>query len=924
MLTSTIVRNKFPTIETGYRLAIIGEAPGADEEIEGEPFVGTSGRFLTGLMSRAGLSRSACFIGNVCQVRPPMNQIHSFTWSGPEIQDGLATLKADLMQFKPNCCMLLGRVALKAAKDMTAHPLDKGFTHSIDEWRGSVFMPSDINSPMFGFKSIASFHPAAVLRQYRWAPLLQFDLKKAARESRYPEIHTPVRKIDMGLTFHQTRQSLESLLIAAEQGNVILELGSDIEGYWNALTCVALAKHSNEAFVVPFQRKNGSSYFSVDEEAEIWRLVALVMAHPRIFKVWQNGLYDRFCFQYGHKIPVYGNKEDIMLKHHELYCEIEKGLGVQTSLYTEEPYYKSDRKTNDDNTYWLYNGKDSCVTKEISGFLTPKLDERATKHYRFNHTLLNPLLYMELRGIRYDTEKATTRRRHILQAFYNEQYKMDTIANCVPDQSNPNVLLQRVKSECCIKRCIVLRWEDLRGNWLKEKKQGVEDWFRVHEDRIIELGKKAPNMTPSELGEFSALCYFHMNVDSNKQFQEYIYGKLALPLQTKKDPKTKIEKPTTDYEALLKLVKKTGHPACRVAIDLRGLGTRAGMLAIHADPDGRIRCGYNIVGTETGRLSCYTSPTGSGYNLQTIPNHTDTARAPGGILGDRDLFLADEGHQFFQCDLSGADGWTVAAHLRSLGQPTMYDDYVYGLKPAKILVLMLRHGTGINSKSREELKELSKTVEKESWEYFACKIGQHGTCYLMGAIQLANKIFIESEGKVHLSSRESGDIQKLFEHRYRVTVWHQHTSSKLSIAPNMIAASGHRRVFFGRASEILGEALAHEPQANTTYATNLAAYNLWMDAENRLDTWSDEGAALFKLRYPTREVPRNKTILRVEPLHQVHDALCGQFANTDTEFAKTKIRNWFDNPLFIAGQRVTIPYEGGYGPSWGNLKNGEL
>ncbi len=86
-----------------------------------------------------------------------------------------------------------------------------------------------------------------------------------------------------------------------------------------------------------------------------------------------------------------------------------------------------------------------------------------------------------------------------------------------------------------------------------------------------------------------------------------------------------------------------------------------------ADPDGRVRCSYNVVGTDTGRLSCQGSPTGSGMNLQTVTKKL------------RHLFLADPGYHFFQCDLAGADGWTVAAECASLGDPTMLNDYLAGI-----------------------------------------------------------------------------------------------------------------------------------------------------------------------------------------------------------------------------------------------------
>src|SRR4051812_30279875 len=91
-----------------YKLAIIGEAPGKDECDQGKPFVGWSGRELDRFLSRFGILRDACFIGNVCQHRPQGNRIASFDWDGPEIQGGLRKLKDDLSIFNPNIILLLG------------------------------------------------------------------------------------------------------------------------------------------------------------------------------------------------------------------------------------------------------------------------------------------------------------------------------------------------------------------------------------------------------------------------------------------------------------------------------------------------------------------------------------------------------------------------------------------------------------------------------------------------------------------------------------------------------------------------------------------------------------------------------------------------------------------------------------------------
>src|SRR5262245_19417029 len=84
-----IVPNLQPTVSMPYRMAIIGEAPGVDEVREGRPFVGMSGRFLTNLISKANIIRDACLIGNVCQYKPPANDITKFSRTGPEFMSGL-------------------------------------------------------------------------------------------------------------------------------------------------------------------------------------------------------------------------------------------------------------------------------------------------------------------------------------------------------------------------------------------------------------------------------------------------------------------------------------------------------------------------------------------------------------------------------------------------------------------------------------------------------------------------------------------------------------------------------------------------------------------------------------------------------------------------------------------------------------------
>ena len=165
-----------------------------------------------------------------------------------------------------------------------------------------------------------------------------------------------------------------------------------------------------------------------------------------------------------------------------------------------------------------------------------------------------------------------------------------------------------------------------------------------------------------------------------------------------------------------------------------------------------------------------------------------------------------------------------------------------------------------------------------------------------------------------MSPSECDKLKDFFFQRYwGVRKWHDWLARRLKESRKFRMASGHVREFFGRSEEILPQLVAAEPQHNTTYATNLAAWKLWTDPTNRTARASVScGQALEKI------------LLRIEPLHQVHDALIGQFRQSDTIWAAPRIKSYFDNPLVIAGQTITIPYEGSYGLSWGGKDAGKL
>ncbi len=145
------------------RIMLVGEAPGAEEDRAGRPFVGPAGQLLDRMLASIGLDRTSVRIVNVVPWRPPGNR----TPSDAEIAQCLSFLHRHIALIRPHCLLLLGAVAVRAligGKD--------GITRVRGRWR-SLDIPG-LDAPV---RTLPTYHPAFLLRQpaakrQAWADLL--------------------------------------------------------------------------------------------------------------------------------------------------------------------------------------------------------------------------------------------------------------------------------------------------------------------------------------------------------------------------------------------------------------------------------------------------------------------------------------------------------------------------------------------------------------------------------------------------------------------------------------------------------------------------------------------------------------------------------------------------------------------------------
>jgi uracil-DNA glycosylase family 4 len=402
-------------IQSGPRdakVVLVGEAPGANEEAAGRPFIGGSGELLDRMLAGVGISRSECFVTNICHMRPPDNEFNWFYKKANQLplMQGIVQLKMDIDAIKPNLVVAFGAQPLRI---LTSKP-------SIEKWRGSILESALVK----GQKVIATYHPAYALRVWDYKAVIELDLARCAREAQFPEIVRPRREYYLNPDT-ATRLKLAEEMYHAPWLAVDIECVEEAPGVWK-LSCVGFSDRRDRVMVIPV--------VSSDD-----RLFVASLCSCPAQKIFQNGSFDTTILgQNGITVTGYGEPSergydyplgwDTMLGHHSIYTEcagedevsvltrkggkkksaaIMKGLAFQTSVYTDEPYYKDDGKlwkeTGDLNTFWLYNGRDSAVTREIKDVQVQEIAEFGVEQVmRHEMSLVRPLMSMTNRGILID------------------------------------------------------------------------------------------------------------------------------------------------------------------------------------------------------------------------------------------------------------------------------------------------------------------------------------------------------------------------------------------------------------------------------------------------------------------------------------------------------------------------------------------
>lgn len=375
---------------------------------------------------------------------------------------------------------------------------------------------------------------------------------------------------------------------------------------------------------------------------------------------------------------------------------------------------------------------------------------------------------------------------------------------------------------------------------------------------------------------------FGLNVMAKKDasgtlLKKLLYEGLRLPIQYKYDKVSKERKPTVNREALEKLSGE--FPICRPIVSmimaLRDANKKLQVLHTATDTDGRMRFGYQVAGTWTGRWSSNESAFGSGTNGQNI---TDLMR---------EMFRSDPGWQFGNVDLKQAEAKNVAYLAND-------EAYINACLSGDIhtVVAMLCYP---DVDWPKDPKEARKLAEEKYYRDFSRrdlgKRGAHGSNYYAKAFTIAANLKIPLPIAIEFQKNYFGAFKG-------IPKWHQKIQRDIQQHNYIITPLGRRIYFFGDPflDETLRAAIAAGPQSMTGDILNVGLWRVWDKFE------------------------RQEKGKRLQLLGQIHDAILFQFRPQFRTQILKEVADLVTIPVEVNNRTMILEPELSVGWNWRKVK----
>lgn len=374
------------------KVVILLECPSYEDEANGKLM--SKSYETKNLLREVGINQAECWTTSVSKYYvPPNSGKKKIPFEqraknyGIDIDEQLSDLRKELDNIKPNLVLGLGKTSLWA---MTGRKDIGSYRGSIMHGMGHKFLPT-FNPEHLSFQATD-----VEFRGYVWRQIMKFDLRRAFEQSKFKELRLPQRILQVASNTYDFEQFLNRWK-GRKKGGV------DIESNQTGLpVCVGLSFDKSHGITIPLWNKGGISDIPTSTLVKLWGMLSHTLINMDV--IGANFNYDRdrlkrLGFRIGRLV------DDLFMKAMALNPELLKGLGFNTSIFTEEPFYKNEGMYNGPVKDLLIGcARDACVTVEVSEGMDIDLDEIGQRQFYENFLMKLPDMYWDIenQGFRID------------------------------------------------------------------------------------------------------------------------------------------------------------------------------------------------------------------------------------------------------------------------------------------------------------------------------------------------------------------------------------------------------------------------------------------------------------------------------------------------------------------------------------------
>lgn len=730
------------------KILILGEAPGKDEEENGKPFIGKSGLELTRMLHEAGIPRSECYVTNVCKYRPPENKIDNWIDKRKTCPPGFVRA---------------------SALDRWVHPhVAEGLLELASEVQ--AINPNLIVA--FGNTPLLALTGNTGITKWRGS-LIESNPLGGSRWKMLPTYHPAaiLRQWSWrAITVHDLRRAKREADTRAMPERV--ERFIIRPSYQAAVQCLKdLIQRANEA--------PEAIRISPDVETRHGQVTCFGVA-------WSK--HDAICIPFFSRAGIGGcywtleEETELVLLIKRLVTHPKVLVCWQNGVYDIQYHAK----------LWGFlpnHQADTMTLQHVMWSGMPKSLDFICSMYQDNY------VFWKEEGRNWDPAKDPEEDYWI----YNCRDTAGTY-ECGWDVM-PQVY-EQLKFKSTKYGSPLEIQHRMQRHMLHCMLRGVRFDFQAGAHMLFDLGE-ARGVREQWI---NAIAGRPLNTNSPPQLQALFYGELGLrPILNRKT-----KRPTTDADALDKIAERDPmlRPICNLINQVRQIRSSQSVILQPKDTDGRIRCSFNISGTETYRFSSSEDAFGFGTNLQNVsPGDEPDSKYPGykptlPLPNLRKLFLPDVNHTWGDFDLPQADARVVAWEAGDEELMAIFNDPKVDLHNENAKAIF---------GAKQFIEKDGKLIHPDRQ---IARQGVHAVNYLVQPMMLAALLGIT----VH---EADNFIQRWLGAHPKISAWHAKVIHDLQTRRYVENIYGYRRYYFDRIEGIVKEAVAWIPQSTTAITINL-------------------------------------------------------------------------------------------------------